>query len=134
MKDLSLDLLTRPVARIVEGANRSVSVDRTSTTLRMHQSEPRTGEYTNRKPAITSLRRNLQRLFLKRLANIAMGRTNAPQDCQTLTYAELLALAERMEKLLNSNITLDSYSRAHLLESANRIRKVVDARLSLFAP
>ena len=92
------------------------------------------GEYTNRKPAITSLRRNLQRLFLKRLANIAMGRTNAPQDCQTLTYAELLALAERMEKLLNSNITLDSYSRAHLLESANRIRKVVDARLSLFAP
>ncbi|MCH2128756.1 MAG: zinc-dependent metalloprotease [Pirellulaceae bacterium] len=92
------------------------------------------GEYTNRKPAITSLRRNLQRLYLKRLANIAMGRMFAPQDCQTVAYAELLALAERMEKLLNSNITLDSYSRAHLLESSSRIGKVADARLNLFSP
>jgi len=92
------------------------------------------GEYSNRKPAITSLRRNLQRLYLKRLANIAMGRTSAPQDCQTMSYAELLALADRMDKLLNSNVTLDSYTRAHLLESSNRIRKVADARLNLFAP
>ena len=98
----------------------------------MENLEP--GEYTNRKPAITSLRRNLQRLYLKRLANIAMGRMFAPQDCQTVAYAELLALAERMEKLLNSNITLDSYSRAHLLESSSRIGKVADARLNLFSP
>ena len=79
------------------------------------------GEYTNRKPAITSLRRNLQRLYLKRLANIAMGRMFAPQDCQTVAYAELLALAERMEKLLNSNITLDSYSRAVSAKSPTHV-------------
>ena len=33
------------------------------------------GEYTNRKPAISSLRRNLQRDYLKRLSELAMGRT-----------------------------------------------------------
>ena len=32
------------------------------------------GEYSNRKPAISSLRRNLQRIYLKRLAAVGHGR------------------------------------------------------------
>lgn len=91
-------------------------------------------EYTNRQPAIGSLRRNLQRIYLRRLSRIALGRTSVPEDCQTIAYAQLIDLADHMEKLLNSNITLDSYTRAHLLESANRIRKVVDARITLAFP
>ena len=92
------------------------------------------GEYTSRKPAITSLRRSLQRQFLRQVSYIALGRTGAPDDCQTIAYAELLSLADRAEKLLNSNINLDSYTRAHLLESANRIRKIAEARLTISSP
>lgn len=92
------------------------------------------GEYTNRKPAINSLRRNLQRMFLKRISNIALGRTGAPQDCQTVAYAVLVSLQERIEKLLAGEVALDSYSRAHLQETAVRIGKVLEARLTLTGP
>ena len=92
------------------------------------------GEFTNRKPAISSLRRNLQRIYLKRLSALAMGETQAPQDCQTIAYSELKSLEERINKLLKDNSKLDDYSKAHLLETANRIGKVTDARLLLKNP
>jgi len=94
----------------------------------------RGGAFTNRKPAITSLRRNLQRSYLKRLSSLAMGRTSAPQDCQTIAYAELMSLKGRIGKALTRKAKLDSYSRAHLQESASRIQKVLDAKLSLSGP
>jgi hypothetical protein len=92
------------------------------------------GEHTNRKPAISSLRRNLQRSYLKRLAQLAMVDNGAPQDCQTLAYAELSSLEGRINNLLKSNVKLDDYSRAHLDETASRIHKVIDARLQLSKP
>jgi hypothetical protein len=92
------------------------------------------GEYTNRKPAVASLRRNLQRIYLKRLAAIALGQTFAPQDCQTLAYAELSALDGKIKKALDSNPKLDAYTRAHLTESSERIKKVLDARLISTSP
>jgi hypothetical protein len=93
-----------------------------------------TREFTNRKPAISSLRRNLQRIYLKRLSNIAMGNTSAPQDCQTVAYLELTALEGRVNKLLSDQKDLDTYSKAHLTETAGRIRKVLEARLALSSP
>ena len=92
------------------------------------------GEYTNRKPAISSLRRNLQRAYLKRLSRLAMGNTGAPQDCQTVAFSELTSLEARINNLLKSNSKLDTYSRAHLEETASRIHKVLDARLNLTGP
>ena len=92
------------------------------------------GDYTNRKPAISSLRRNLQRLYLKNLSRLAMGESAAPDDCQTVAYAELEALQGRINKVLASKVKLDDYSRDHLLESSNRIAKVLDARLQLKNP
>jgi hypothetical protein len=92
------------------------------------------GEFTNRKPAISSVRRNLQRAYLKRLSELAMGQTSSPQDCQTVAYSELKSLEERINKLLNANVKLDDYTRAHLQETANRIVKVTDARLLLKNP
>ena len=92
------------------------------------------GEYSNRKPAINSLRRNLQRTYLRRLSDPAMGNTSAPDDCQTVAYAELGALNERIRALLASKAKLDSYSRAHLEETSARIEKVRDARLTLASP
>lgn len=92
------------------------------------------GEYTNRKPAISSLRRNLQREYLKRLSRLAMGNTGAPQDCQTVAFSELTSLEARINNLLKSNSKLDTYSRAHMEETASRIHKVLDARLNLTGP
>jgi Met-zincin/Domain of unknown function (DUF5117)/Domain of unknown function (DUF5118) len=106
------------------------------------------GEFTNRKPAISSLRRNLQREYLSRLSKLAMGDSQvfmpgtghridvigAPEDCQTVAFAELKSLQERMNKLLASNVKLDDYTRDHLTESAARIGKVLDARLQLSSP
>jgi hypothetical protein len=93
-----------------------------------------TREFSNRKPAISSLRRNLQRIYLKRLSTIAMGSSSAPQDCQTVAYLQLEALEGRIKKLLDDQKKLDTYSQAHLTESAARIRKVIEARLALSSP
>jgi hypothetical protein len=76
----------------------------------------------------------LQREYLRKLSNLAMGRTFAPDDCQTIAFAELSSLEASMSQLLKSNVKLDSYSRAHLQESASRIGKVLEARLSLSSP
>jgi hypothetical protein len=63
-----------------------------------------------------------------------MGDSGAPEDCQTVAYAELSALEGRLNSVLKSNAKLDPYSRAHLEESASRIHKVLDARLTLATP
>jgi hypothetical protein len=92
------------------------------------------GEFTDRKPAISSLRRNLQREYARRLSNLALGRTMAPSDCQTLAYAELASIEKRMRRFLDSGAQLDAYSRAHITESADRIQKLRDARFTLTSP
>jgi hypothetical protein len=93
------------------------------------------GEFTNRKPAISSVRRNLQRNYLSTLSNMAMGNSGVPKDCETIAYAELGALDGRIKGLLaNVNAKLDSYSRAHLQETSARIQKVLDAKLTLASP
>lgn len=97
--------------------------------------ELKPGEYTNRKPAVSSLRRNLQRVYLKRLANLAMGQVPVPEDCQTVAHFELVALQGRLkETLSNKDIKLDRYTQAHLNETLERIGKVLDARLTLSKP
>lgn len=93
------------------------------------------GEFSTRKPAINSLRRNLQRNYLSQLSQLAMGNSSAPADCQTIAYAELGALDGRIQALLgNGAVKLDSYSKAHLQETSSRIKKVLDARLTLSSP
>ncbi|MGV3608910.1 MAG: zinc-dependent metalloprotease [Planctomycetaceae bacterium] len=93
------------------------------------------GEFTTRKPAISSIRRNLQRNYMRRIADIALGNTSAPQDCQTIAFDQLDTLNGRIQALLNNQgVKLDAYSRSHLKETSSRIQKVLDARLTLFGP
>jgi hypothetical protein len=92
------------------------------------------GEFTNRKPAISSLRRNLQRDYMKRLGNLALGNSYAPEDCQTLAYIELKELGNRIQKLLDSDQKLDDYSHAHLDETHSRITKILDSRMTEVSP
>lgn len=89
------------------------------------------GDYTNRKPAISSLRRSLQRDYLTRLGQLALGQSSAPEDVETLAYLELADLQGELKQLLGrENVNLDTYSRAHVTESIERIGKILDARLS----
>jgi hypothetical protein len=92
------------------------------------------GEFTARKPAVSSLRRALQRRYLERLASLAMGNVTAPEDCQTLAYVQLETVEGRMKAVLGGKAKLDPYTLAHLKESVTRIRKVLDARLQLRGP
>ena len=92
------------------------------------------GEYTNRKPAISSIRRNIQRRYYEHLGEMVLGRTYVPTDCQSVASYQLTELRAKIEKLLNSNIEFDSYSRAHLSDLAQRIDKVHQARLNLLQP
>jgi hypothetical protein len=112
-------------AELIERLTKAIFAEVTST---------KAGAYTNRKPAISSLRRNLQRSYLRDLCSLAMGRTGAPQDCQTVAYVELDELKRAIDRLLNGKVKLDTYSNAHLRESAARIEKALDAKLSLSGP
>jgi hypothetical protein len=100
----------------------------------MAKDEKKDAKYTNRQPAVSSLRRNLQRIYLRRLANMAMGRSAAPEDCQTVAYVELSELKSNIDDLLAGDMVLDTYTKAHLMESSDRIEKVLDAQLSLSSP
>ena len=92
------------------------------------------GEFTARKPAVSSLRRPLQRRYLEQLGNMAMGNTAAPEDAQTLAYTQLEQILAKIKAALGGKAKLDPYSLAHLKESAARIQKVLDARLQLRGP
>ena len=89
------------------------------------------GEYTVRKPAIGSLRRSLQRSYLSRLSGLAVGNSGTP-DAQVIAAAQLRSLDSRIGALLaKGDVKLDDYSRAHLVEAQARIKKVLDASVTL---
>ncbi len=92
------------------------------------------GEFTNRKPAISPLRRDLQRRYVERLTGVVLGRMHVPEDCQTLAYGELEGIESRLRGVLAGKAKLDAYTRAHLKETAARIHKVLDARVELRNP
>jgi hypothetical protein len=93
------------------------------------------GDHTPRSPAIGSLRRGLQRAYTSRLGSLAMGSTRAPSDAEAIAAEELRGVDARIGALLaRGDVTLDSYSRAHLVDMQARIRKVLDARLELPRP
>ncbi|MCC9609099.1 zinc-dependent metalloprotease [Blastopirellula sp. JC732] len=91
-------------------------------------------EFTNSDPAISSLRRGLQRNYLRRLSNIALGDTYAPDDCQTIAYAQLTDLSKKIDATLKKKVKLDPYSQAHLVETKARIDKVLDSQLIFASP
>jgi hypothetical protein len=93
------------------------------------------GDYTPRKPAISSLRRGLQRAYLARLAGLALEGGAANPDAQALAAEELRSLDAQIETLLaKQEVKLDAPSRAHLADIRARIDKVLDADLVLPRP
>ncbi|MEM7578746.1 MAG: zinc-dependent metalloprotease [Cyanobacteria bacterium P01_A01_bin.80] len=74
---------------------------------------------------ISSLRRGLQRKYLDILANMVLRKVNVPEDARTLAWYKLRQLAEK----LDDTESQDEYTKAHLLETRQRISKVLNAPL-----
>lgn len=89
------------------------------------------GEYTSRKPFLSSLRRNLQREQLERLIDLTLpgsGSAAAYKAISNLCIMELSDLKDSIDaKLDSSGDSLDPYSKAHLVEASTRIEKALDA-------
>jgi hypothetical protein len=91
-------------------------------------------KYSTRQPAISSLRRNLQRRYLEHLSSLAMGSTSAPKDCRSIAYVELTALQARIKQVLAGKAQLDVYTQAHLTDASAVIEKVIESRMQLMRP
>ncbi len=88
------------------------------------------GSYSDRKPMISSLRRNLQREHIERLIDLSMpGSVASPasRTIATLSTSKLRDLGDKL-KTASGKSGLDAYTKAHLSEAALRIEKALDAQ------
>jgi len=74
---------------------------------------------------ISSLRRGLQREYLNILISMVLRKEYVPEDARTLAWYKLKQLDEKLSQV-NSN---DEYSKAHILETRDRIEKALNAQL-----
>ncbi len=74
---------------------------------------------------IASLRRGLQRQYLDILTGMVLRKEYVPEDARTLAWYKLKQLEEKL-KGVNSE---DEYTKAHILETRDRIEKVLNAPL-----
>ena len=101
------------------------------------------GDFSDRKPAISSLRRNLQRTVLQEMGQLALDlpqQRNPPPDARPLARFVLKRLADRIAVFLaladaeGSALVLDHASRAHLEDVTTRIGAIVDPDLVTSRP
>jgi hypothetical protein len=85
------------------------------------------GQYTDREPMISSLRRNLQSEMTERLIDLAMDGGRMPRPIQTLALYHLRQLDDKLFAILNNNPDIDTYSKAHLGDISGRIDKALNA-------
>jgi hypothetical protein len=103
---------------------------------------------------LSTIRRNLQREYLRRLSGMVIGNAAAadneiysfivflrggnssvPADARALARLHLKEIAGRISKVLETkNLTIDDTSRAHLEECRHRIAKVLEANLDVREP
>lgn len=88
------------------------------------------GQWTNRRPRITSFRRNLQRDHLRRLSDVLVSESGVGWNADTRAVVRMTMkdLGEKIGKVLESSKNeLDTYSLAHLDEAGEMIRKALEA-------
>lgn len=85
----------------------------------------------DRKPMISSLRRNLQREHMQRLVDLILESsddTAAYKPISNLARMELRALSGRIETMINEcGQNMDAYTSAHLTETKERIDRALEA-------
>ena len=89
------------------------------------------GEYSARKPLITSLRRNLQREHVERLIDLTLpgGSTGAAgRAISSLSAEQLRGIVKKIEAAQAASADKhDPYTTAHLTQAKERITKALDA-------
>jgi len=92
--------------------------------------EQPTKKYTDRKPMISSLRRNLQREHLDRLLDMAFetsGFNSSAKPVKMLAVMHLRSIKKNVDHVLEASDQLDPYTLAHLQEISTRVGKALDA-------
>ncbi|MFG0328886.1 MAG: zinc-dependent metalloprotease [Phycisphaerales bacterium] len=89
------------------------------------------GDFSNRQPMISSLRRNLQREYIMMLVDLqqANGWYAPPRAVQSIALEWQRRLHERITQLLESDraAKLDDYTRAHLTECQARLKSSLES-------
>lgn len=79
---------------------------------------------------LSSLRRALQREHLGLLTNMVLRNSDVPEDARTLAWYQLRQLHGALQSTLRKQgRQLDTYTKAHLEETSDRIAKALDAQL-----
>ncbi len=87
------------------------------------------GNYTDRQPMVSSLRRNLQREYVERLIDLSMPESWSQASHKPIANLALMHLRQLSTRLGEKQEApgLDTYTRAHLSETKLRIDKALDA-------
>ena len=115
-------MLPRPLPELLETVNAAVwgEIDKECPDGR-----------NDRKPMISSLRRNLQREHMQRLLDLVLQTsddTAAYKPISNLARMELRTLANRITTSLGKcGDKMDAYTKAHLSESKDRIERALEA-------
>ena len=60
--------------------------------------------------------------------------SKVPEDVQSLAYAQLKTLEASLKKSLAGKVKLDDYTRAHIQDTIERIRKTVESEVATARP
>ena len=80
---------------------------------------------------ITSVRRDLQRLYLNSLIRMLVNPLpDTPEDARTLARATLAELGGQLDQAIaRRGLELDTYTQAHLVDSRERITQALNAQM-----
>ncbi|MFO0874932.1 MAG: zinc-dependent metalloprotease [Phycisphaerales bacterium] len=83
--------------------------------------------FSNRSPALSSVRRNLQSIATDRLISLALSDSGSmPRPIRTLAMMHLNELGTKLGEILKSDRKLDDYSKAHLMDLKERIERAMN--------
>ncbi len=85
---------------------------------------------TNRRPAISSLRRNLQSEHLARLIELSLEEDAGAPASRTIQSLVRMQLQDILAAIRNANAS-DAYTRAHLSDASMKIEKALDAQFTI---
>jgi hypothetical protein len=90
--------------------------------------------FSAREPAVSSLRRNLQREHLDRLIDLSLPGKVGPAAYKPISNLAVQQLREIQNRIAAyASVNLDPYTRAHLADAEARIKKALDATMIINA-
>ncbi len=85
------------------------------------------GEWTNRNPMISSIDRNLQAEMASRLIDLTTGHVRMFRTVQNLALYHAQELHDRIARILDGGVNIDTYTLTHLQDIHKRLGKALDA-------